>query len=218
MRSLRVVAVALAALIVGGAILASASSADELTAESYPVLLTGRNSPSSLDTYITTAGTVACKSVSYVGTITGATTTVSITPSYSNCTFFGFPAVVDVNECKLTTNIGAGTTGDGDLSCPAGKSLTVTAITAGTTKCTLHMSSQSDMTGTVTLSNTGSGTTRELHVRAQLSGVDYTHTKGTGLGACAAGSGTNGSLEVTALVTGEADKEGGPAHIGLFLS
>jgi hypothetical protein len=214
MRKVRILGIAVGALLAVSSALASIASADDFTAEKYPATLTGKNTK--IDKLTVTVGTVGCQNSSYVATVTGATTTLTITPSYSSCTAFGFPATIDMNGCQLIGNIGAGTTGDGDISCPAGQSITITAISAGTNKCTLHIESQADLTGVITFVNKGSGTTREVELSGTLTGVDYSHTKGTGLGACAAGTATNGSIEMSALVTGEEDP--GSGHIGIFLS
>jgi hypothetical protein len=217
MRNLKVLGLALMAMFAMSAVAATAASADDFTAEKYPVTLTGANSTPN-DQFVTTTGIVNCKKASYVGTVSGPTTSVSATPAYSECTAFGFPAIIDVNNCKYVFNIGAGTTGDADLTCEAGKSVTVTAIGAGTVKCTVHVLPQSDIAGTVTYTNVGAGATREIELHAALSGIDYSHTKGTGVGACTAGSATNGTLTASGKVTGEEDKASGALHIGIFLS
>lgn len=219
MRNLKVLGLAFMAMFALSAVMASAASADEFTAEKYPVTLTGKNTTAN-DTFVTTTGNVNCKQAAYHGTVSGPTTKVFVTPSYNECTAFGFPAVIDVNECQYVFNVAAGaaTTGDADLVCEKGsvKSITVTAIGAGTVKCIVTVLPQSDILGTVTYSNTGSGTTQEVDVEVGLSGIDYSHTKGTGVGACTAGSATNGTLAAKGIVTGEVDPSG--VHIGVFMS
>ena len=58
---------------------------------------------------------------------------------------------------------------------------------------------------TVTFTNVGSGSTQEVTVDVNLSGLKYTHTAGTGFGACATGSASNGTYSGAALVTGETE-------------
>lgn len=216
MRNLKVLGLAFVAMFAVSAVTAAVASADDFTAEKYPVTLTGKNLAAN-DQFIMTTGTVNCKTASYTGTVSAATTRVVVTPSYSNCTAFGFPAIIDVNGCRYEFNIGAGTTGDADIGCDIGTAITVTAISAGTVKCNVFISGQTLITGTMTYSNTGSGTTREVVVNASLSGIDYSHVGGTGVGACTFGTGTNGTLNASGIVTGEEDKSS-PAHIGIFLS
>lgn len=216
MRNLKIFGIALMAVLATSAVAAGAASAADLTAEKYPATLTGKNTGAS-DVIATTAGNVSCKTTSYHGTISGPTTKISVAPIFGECTAFGFPATIDVNGCLLVFNVGAGLTGDVDLSCPAGQSMTITALAAGTAKCTAHLGSQSDIEGTANFSVAGSGTTREATVSASLKGLDYTHTKGTGIGACTAGSATNGTLSAQASVTGE--EESSPFnHLGIFPS
>lgn len=216
MRNLKIFGLALMAVLAMGVVAAGSASAADLTAEKYPTTLTGKNTGGS-DVIVTTAGNVSCKTTSYHGTISGPTTKISTAPAFGECTAFGFPAIIDVNGCLLVFNVGAGLSGDVDLSCPAGQSMTVTALSAGTAKCTAHLGSQSDIEGTADFSVVGSGTTREVTISASLKGLDYTHTKGSGLGACAAGSATNGTLSAQASVTGE--EESSPFnHIGIFPS
>jgi hypothetical protein len=219
MRNIKILGLMLAAMFAMSAVAATTASADEFTAETYPVTLTGSNEPESSDVFTTTAGPVTCKKAKYVGTTTGPSTSITIAPSYEECTGFGFPAVVTVNGCHYVFNIvgGTSTNGDVDLVCPAGNQMTVVAAVAGTTKCIVHVSSQSDITGTLNYTQIGSGTTREVTVDDGISGIDYTHTEGTGIGKCTpGGSATNGTLTAKGVVTGEVDPSG--SHIGVFLS
>ena len=94
--------------------------------------------------------------------------------------------------------------------------MTFTAESAGILKCTVHIPAQSDITGSVVYSNVGTGPTREVRIEASLTGIDYTHTAGTGIGACASGSATTGALTFKAILTGEEDLVA--TDIGLFLS
>jgi len=216
---MKVLGLMLVAMFAMSALAATAVSADELEAEKYPVSLNGSlDEPEKPDRFITTVGTVSCKQANYDATISGPTTTVSATPTYSECTAFGFPAVIHHGNCKYLFHINAAaptTEGDIDLVCTSGD-LTVTAVSAGTTKCIVHVPAQSDITGTVKYSKIGAGTTREITVEANLTGIDYTHTEGTGLGKCSPGSATNGTLEAKAKVTGQEDI--GSNHIGIFLT
>ena len=217
MRNLKILGLALIAMLSMSAVAASMASADELTAENYPATLKGSLDEVAVpDKFLTTTGPVSCKQANYDGTISGPTTTVEVTPTYNECTAFGFPAVIDHGNCKYLFHIVKNTTeGDVDLVCTSGE-LTVTAIGAGTPKCIVHVPPQSDITGTVKYSRIGAGTTQEITVVANLTGIDYTHTQGTGVGSCPSGSATNGTLEAKAKVTGLQDE--GPNHIGLFLS
>jgi hypothetical protein len=218
MRNLKILGLALLAITAVSAISVTAASADELTATQYPATLTGFNEhPEFTDEFKTTAGPVRCTKVVYDGTLKEKATAVTATPTYSECTAFGFPATIHMNGCDYVFRVGGGalTTGTADLVCPVGKEVTVTAISAGTTKCTVHVPAQTGL-ATVTYSNIGSGTTEEITVFANLVGIKYSHTIGSGLGACPSGSAVNGTLVGKAKVTGEVDPSG--AHIGLLLT
>ena len=228
-RNLKVLGLALAAVFAMSAIAASAASAADLTAESYPATVTGAPQTGTVDTFTTTAGKVKCPNASYTGTVSAATTTVSITPNFNGpndtCTALAgiVPTIIHPNGCTFLFHIEAGvSTGTVDIVCPAGNEITITANenTAGTltTKCTIHVPPQTGI-GPLSYSTTGSGTTREIRLSvAVTNGIQYTETAGSGLGACETTTKvqTDGTYSGTDLLTGEVD--GGSTHIGLFLS
>jgi len=223
-RNLKVLGLALVAVLAMSAVAASMASADAFTSEKSPVLLTGKQIAPG-DVFTTTAGTVKCKEVSYKATTGTPTTTISATPTYpaktasgeQNCTGFGFPAEVTTNGCTYLFHLGAATTGTLDIVCPAEKEITVTAVSAGTDKCIVHVPAQVGL-ATITYRNSGGSlSTRELEVEANIGGLTYTHTEGTGIGRCTPGHSATGTYTGKAIVTGEED--GSPfAHVGIFLS
>lgn len=229
-RNLKALGLALVAIFALGAMAASAASADALTAESYPVTLTGAHDAGfAADTFITTAGSVKCPDATYHGTIKEASTTITVTPEFNSpkdsCTIGGgIPAIIDTNGCDFLFHIGTGTltTGTVDLVCPAGKDLTVTANqnTAGslTPKCTMHVPPQA--VGGITYDNVA-GPPKQIRVTIKSAGITYKETAGiglgTGLGACTpSGELHTGEFLGTELLTGETDT--GSTHIGLFLT
>lgn len=222
MRNLKVLGLALVAVLAMSSVVASMASADSFTGETGTVVLTG--SQEGNDIFTLTGGSITCKEAKLVGTSTAISSTVTITPTYpektvggeQNCTALGLPGVIHANGCTYLLHIGAGTEGTLDINCPAGKELTVTAGAPPTIRCTIHIGSQAGLTK-VTFSNTGSGVTRELLVETAVSTLKYSHTKGTGLGACTPGSATNGGYTGKARITGERDN-GGTEHVGIFLS
>ena len=220
-RKLKTLGLAFIAVLAMSAAATSAASADYLTAETAFVSLTGKQTGAG-DVFTTTAGTVKCKQASYKTPFPEPTPTpwVTVTPSYpaktsggeQNCTAFGFPAEVTTNECSYKFWLGAGTSGTVEVVCPIGKEITVTAVSAGTTKCVVHIGPQT--TFGITFSNIGAGTTREINVAAAIfSGLSYKHTAGSGIGSCTSGSGF-GSYTGSAVMTGESVG----THVGIFLS
>lgn len=187
-------------------------------AESAPVTLTGK-SDGSKSVISTTAGKVECNESTYSGSLAAKEATeLELTPAYTGCVLAGVPATIDVNGCKYrftVTSIESGKReGSMDIVCPAGKTITVTAVQAGTPKCTIHIPSQNDRRP-VTYTNVGAGATREITVDLNVVGIKYTHTAGVGLGACTSGGAENGVLTGPVSITGE---NGGGTHIGLFTS
>jgi hypothetical protein len=223
-RNLKVLGLGIMAVLAMSAVAASAASADIFTSESSPVRITSKESGSGL-VWTFTAGTVKCKEASYTASsVVMPTSTVTMTPSYpaktaggeQNCTGFGFPAEINTNGCVYKSTIGGTTTGNMEILCPEGKEITVTAVSAGITKCVVHFGSQTFI-GITTYSNTGFGTTREIEDSTfGVKVVKYKHTAGAGVGSCTSGSSSEGSYSSTTIWTGE--NLAGTAHIGLFLS
>jgi len=205
MRKARTLGLMLGAMLAMSAVGAVSASADTLTAQAYPAVLTGKSEPEFKDVITTTAGSSTCTETKYDGTISGPVTTagsIKLSPTHSGCTAFGFPGTVHSNGCVIELKVLAGTAGTVNLECPVSSELTAIAVSAGTVKCTMHISTQTDIPGTIKFTNTLSGGTVEAH----LTGIHYTHTQGTGLGGCL-GSGTanNGTLSMKATFTGESE-------------
>jgi hypothetical protein len=208
MRNLKVLGLALVAVLALSAVAASAASADKFATNATPPVKLTASGKAGATKFITTAGTNTCDE-SYTGTVTEKeVSAVTITPVYTNCTCIGVACVIDMNGCDYVLRVGAATTGTADIVCPEGKEITLTAGAPPplTEKCTIHVPPQTNLS-TVTYSNVGS----TIQASFDLTAVKYTHTKGTGLGACTAGTSTTGSLTGTVTVSGEEDKEGGAA-------
>jgi hypothetical protein len=196
-------------------LMACSARGDLLTSESYPVTLTG-NQESFIEFTFTT-GRAACNKAGFSASISGATNTVTLKPSFSECTAFGFPALIDVNGCAFVVSVelGPSTFGQANLECPSEKSITVTAIAAGTAKCTVHVQPAVNV-GSMSFANVGWGSTREVRMSFFVTSLPYSHTKGTGLGSCTAGSGGfTGKFNGSVYFTGESFPG---SHSGVFLS
>jgi hypothetical protein len=167
---------------------------------------------------VSTVGTVACEKATYTGSQSEAEASqFEITPTYSGCTAFGFPAEIKMNECKYRytsgTIEGSAFEGSMDIVCPEGKQMTVIAASAGTTKCTLSIGSQNGL-GSVTFANVGSPPS-DITASLNLSGIQYSHTKGTGIGACTSGSSSSGTRAGTDVFRGEGVHEGKTEEVGI---
>ncbi|HYG96177.1 MAG TPA: hypothetical protein VD741_03625 [Solirubrobacterales bacterium] len=208
-RKIKALGVALVAVLALAAVLASAASAANYTASSYPTTGTGESALGN-DVFKTEAGTVECK-VHYQGTIAAASETLTGSSTYSNCKAFGFlSATVNTNGCDATAKapVGSGDkyTATGNLVCPLGKSI---EITAGT--CVVAIGNQSSV-GTVALVNqTASG---DVTVQANLNSIAYTVTK-DGIGCPFAGTGakTGATYTQTNPITVDSTN-GANIHVG----
>lgn len=187
--------------------MASTASADLLTSESSPGTLTGKQETKLL--LKTTAGSSECLSVTSSGTGSSPTATVTMSSSYSSCTCFGVACTIDMNGCDHLLHLGASTTATVDIVCPVGQRVTIT-----NSKCTLHIGPQAGL-GKVGISNVGAGTTREILLATEITGLHYSHTEGTGIGKCTSGTGATGTLTGSIRVTGERSFG---EHMGIFAS
>jgi hypothetical protein len=205
-RKVKALSLAFVAVIAMSALSASAASAEFFHSEASHTLLDG--SQLGTDVFTTNAGTVSCEEATYSGTQSAATVkSITVFPKYSKCTAFGFvSATIDVPAgCGYTFTptepnrihiVGCNTT-----------PITVTAF-----NCWVTVKDQTPA-GTVHYHTGGSGTTHDITVTVNLTGITYTqHNKSFPF--CGGGAGTfnNGKY------TGEATVEGTDTlenHVGI---
>jgi hypothetical protein len=119
------------------------------------------------DVFTVNAGTVKCTEATYSGTqTTGVTSSeVTVLPKYGGCTAFGFVNTpIDVNGCHYTFTPNANPYVH--INCGE-KFLTVTAF-----NCEVTVPSQTVQSG-VTYTNEGAGTSRDVRVKVNLTGITY---------------------------------------------
>jgi len=161
---------------------APGAQAINFEASSYPATVTGSNTKGS-ETLTTEAGAVQCSS-HFEGTLSAASSTLTITPKYSECTAFGFlSATVTTEGCTYvfhaTEEVSAGVfNSHADVSCPEGKSIKIAAAT-----CKAEVKAQTGLT-TVKSTNSGSSVT----VQPNVTGIAMTVTQ-DGFGCPFAGTG-----------------------------
>ena len=216
-RKFKFLGLALAAVFAMSAVGASAASATvEFHSEGAPVTLTG-NQEGESNAFDVQFGEVKCKTAKYNGTTTGTTDkTVTVTPSYNECTFAGVATIIDMNGCDYlihVNNEGPPYKGTVDVVCPEGAKIVVT----GGNKCTVDVGPQTGL-GPITFTNIGTTTTREVTLGLSgITNITYTQTKGTAaVGACTTQTTGAGKYTGTATVTGETDPGG--VHTGLFVA
>lgn len=145
-------------------------------------------------------GTVECGEATYIGEVAGTTSSnYVVTPTYSGCTAFAFGgASFNTNGCEYEIH----NNGAWDIqNCNTASGLIVTAKLFGTDKCTVTVPEQSGIAG-ITVTNGGSGTTRDTTVHVSTTSLHYIHHAGTGFGACTSGTDTNGKYSETSTTTG----------------
>lgn len=173
----------------------------EFKMESSQTTVTGSQEGS--DVFTTDGGTVTCKTATYVGSVTGTSATeAEVAPTYSGCTAFGFINVpIDLNECKYKFTAGSRIEGNFEGSvhvvCPEGKAVEITAP-----GCRVTVGAQTPG-GTITYTNIGTGTTRELTLDVNVTGVHYTEDNNGGGCVKAGAEKTNGTYTGHTIVTGE---------------
>jgi hypothetical protein len=163
-RKFKTLGIAVVAVLAMSAVVASAASATNFTATEYPTAASATSSKGN-DTFTTAAGTVECHASFAVASISEPQSSVTVTPTYTNCFAFGlFEAFVHMNGCDYTFY----TSGSVDLTCEAEEG--PVAITAG--PCEVQISGQSNLSK-VDLKNSGTG----ISAQATVGGVAYNVTK-----------------------------------------
>lgn len=146
-------------------------------------------------------------------TLSGPATELTLTPTYSECTAFGFGgATVATNGCtyKLNQPEGAADAWEGGfaIACPEGKKITITVSVPFIAKCKVEIGPQAT-SGTVDYENdTAAG---EIDIAFALSGIDDTVLESTG--SCPLTLGKHENATYTGGSTAEA-AEGGSLAVG----
>jgi hypothetical protein len=206
-RNLKVLGLALVALLAMSALASTASAQFESEAESTNLTV----STNAMQKFAPSEGSTAveCTTIKVTGTQTGtANTTVTIAPEYSNCeTFLGAATAVKTNGCKYVFHLAKGSTsGTTDVECEGSNTI---EITVGSI-CKYTIGTQTGLSS-VNFKNTGSGTTREVVVEPNVKGIVSTRTTNDFF--CPAG-GSTGTYVGSSNTTGET-AEG--VHIGVFV-
>jgi len=160
--------VSLLAVLALATALSSTASAANYTAGSYPTTATGESARGN-DVFTTEGGKVECSS-HYKGTLSAASSTLTVVPTYTNCRAFGFlEASVSMNGCdylfKSPTGSSDSYTAAVAIKCTAPVGIIITAAT-----CQVNLGEQSP-TGSVAITNeTAAG---DIKVKANVTGIEY---------------------------------------------
>ncbi len=130
--NLRAFGLTCAALLVLSAVMASAALAlPQFTASSYPASVTGSNTKGG-EVFTTEAGKIECDGHFLSHSLSAASSTLTVTPTYTNCKAFGsLSATVNTEGCSYVLHATEAASGTSlshfDIACPAGKSIKITA-------------------------------------------------------------------------------------------
>jgi hypothetical protein len=191
----KVLGFALVVAFAATALSASAASAAEFTAAESPAKVNATNEGNHVFT-AGIVGSISCKKATFTGEEFQVVPAkqVTVTPSYTECTFLGVPTTVKTNGCDYTFTEPTGTgpfTGKVDVGCPTGKTIEFEAL-----GCRVKVGAQTGL-GTVTYTNQANGTVK---VAAKVSSIKYVSE-----GACNGlpGEHSDGTYEGTAIASGE---------------
>jgi hypothetical protein len=117
---------------------AASAQAANFTAASYPAFVSGEPSVAGVPTFTFESGkTAQCETTGFAGEITAATANLKQELGVFGCTNFGAEGVIETNGCTFIFHPGTGSAdkfnGTFDISCPAGKSISVTGNTCTVT-------------------------------------------------------------------------------------
>ncbi|HEY8502084.1 MAG TPA: hypothetical protein VIL21_05320, partial [Solirubrobacterales bacterium] len=150
----------------------------KVKAGSYPVTIHGSSTAS--QKFTTEAGSVECSVSSYHALISAEeeTSKLTVTPEYKECkASFGGSATIAMEGCAYDFRMVEKASADNyradtDISCPAGKSI---KITAGT--CKAEIKAQTDRATVDFADDTGASPKKDVTMRPTLVGIAYTVTQ-----------------------------------------
>jgi hypothetical protein len=191
---------------------ATTAQASTFTAEKYPATIEGTQVGQHAFT-VEDGLNIKCNRATFHGTLSEASTTITMAPTYTECVAFGFiNSTVNFNGCTYLFHAGeevavdkhAGTV---DIVCPAGGSI---VIVAGT--CETRIPPQTGLSTNNIENNTSP---LDATATGSLTGVAYSKTKdGFGCPLTGTGSKTDGGYAGTATAIG---KSGG-VQVGISVS
>jgi len=211
-RNLKVLGLALVAMLTMGIAASSAMAAEDFFyIETAPTELTG--SQEGTNTFVTDSGTIHCTVATFTGSSSSTkTAAVEVTPAYSGCRSTGFieaNVTVDVNECKYQMTAKTTTPDTIHITgCKAG----TPGIVVTAPFCTITVTPQT--IGPVHYINTGAGTTREVIVEPTAQTISY-HESGFSCKNGTTSNTTGGSYTGKVRVTAENPTT--KAHHGIWV-
>lgn len=217
MRNLKRLGIAFVAVFAMSAVVASAAQAVNYTSTdgNYPTTVAGNQE----GTHEFKAGirTVTCSTAQFEGTATAASSTLTITPTYTNCLATGsLPVTVAMNGCDYLFHATSTTASTTDIVCPVGNKIVVniyaSAAAHGEGKapvCKINIGGQTGLTGLAT-ENQGSGTTASVKTTANIANIAVT-IEGSAL---VCGTGATATYKGVTPISGSFGGNNEGVHIG----
>jgi hypothetical protein len=157
------------------ALAAPIASATEIGADEYAATLNGQQTVAT--EFDIEGNDATCESASLSGTLSEPAEAVSLTPSYSGCSAFGFvAATINPSGCSFVLHAGSEIeedrfAGTADVSCETGKKITIVAST-----CEAQIGSQSGLSK-VEFTNHLASSPVAIAVAHSITGLKYNKTK-----------------------------------------
>jgi hypothetical protein len=205
-RNLKVLGLAMVAVLAMSAMVASAASAHEFKSESSSTTLTGEQ----VGEHVFTAegNEVKCTAAKFTGTQSGTEADeVQVHPTYgaaakegATCKFSALTATVNTGSCdyRFDSETDANGHATTKVVCTSG------SITISLSGCTITIGAQTVDQG-VSFTNEGSGASRDVKVTATATGIDYSASGfGCSLAGIKTGAHTDGTYNGTTTVKGSA--------------
>lgn len=149
-------------------LIAGSASAAQFRAPSYPTSLSGEAVSSPSAELKTASGTIKCTSGNISGTLSGPSSAITVTPTYSGCKAFGTSATATTNSCRYVLHSSNEThpyTGSLDIACT--KEGDAIEFRSTGLNCTVKIPAQSSLS-TVTFENAAG-----VKVNSVLSNLKY---------------------------------------------
>ena len=162
-----------------------ASAASSLTAESYPVTLTGTQTNIHKFQLTALGLSTECEISKFTGTSASAAagTAVTVHPAYEKCKAFGLSATIDTEGCDFIVHPGATLaadkyTGTIDVECSGANVIKITAGIIGN-RCEVQVGSQTGLSSGEAVNNTAASP-KDIDLTAAVTGITYKITKDEG--------------------------------------
>ncbi len=171
-RLLQLLVVSALALSAGPAAAAQAAPPEFHFAQA-PATITGSGTE---DSFTTSVGKMKCKSAFLGLAEFTTTTTMTLTPEYSGCSFLGLEGTVKTNGCTYVLHLVEGSsppTAVMDISCPVGKQIT---LEAGS--CVVHIPAQTGLSHVVFENLEIEGGPGHMQASVTVTGIEYILTAG----------------------------------------